>query len=91
MTGRQHLINIPVVPFKAPGETDAQHYRHVAECLDRGYELNAGSGGNALKAAVAQILRSVATALDASDRVKASTPADPADDDDDYPVRSVTI
>ena len=49
------IINIPVIPFKGPNDTDADYYRSAAEKLERGFPL----GGGNLTMAVAGLLRSV--------------------------------
>lgn len=58
---RQHIIAIPEVAHKGPHDTDASMFRRAAENLDRDFHI----GGGNLKAAVSQLLRAAADALDA--------------------------
>lgn len=57
-------LHIPTVAFKGALTTDALAFRTAAANLDNGYEV----GGGNTKAAIAQLLRNAASALEVNNQ-----------------------
>lgn len=58
---RPHLVSIPSVTHKGPHDTDARFFREAANNIVRGLPM----GGSCVQAAVAELLRAAAAALEA--------------------------
>ena len=57
------IVQVPVVGYKAVGETDAQRYLNIANRVEDGYHV----GGSNSRGAVTELLRRVAGTLPAAE------------------------